>query len=54
MSLEDKLGELNLEISAPENQADYIKLTELQQSIDETEEALLEKMQELENLLTNE
>lgn len=54
LSLEDKLGELNLEISAPENQADYIKLTELQQSIDETEEALLEKMQELENLLTNE
>ncbi len=48
--LELKLEGLKSEIEMPENQSDYIKLTELQQMIEETEICLLEKMEEWEKL----
>lgn len=48
--LEIKLEELRCEIEKPENQSDYIRLTELQNSIDETELLLLERMEEWEKL----
>lgn len=50
--LEKELEFLNNEILKPENQSDYIKLTELQNKITEAEEALLEKMNEWEVLVS--
>ncbi len=51
-ALESKLEELKNEINKPENQSDYIRLTELQEEIDSTEILLLEKMEEWENLVS--
>ena len=50
--LEEELEELRTEINKPENQTDYIKLTELQQRIDEIEMQLLEKMEEWEKIIS--
>ncbi len=50
--LELKLAALKAEIDKPDNQSDYVLLTELQKSIDETENALMEKMEEWEALLS--
>ncbi len=50
--LESKLDTLREEINKPENQSDYVKLTELQQEIDEVELSLMEKMEEWENLIS--
>lgn len=50
--LEDKLSELKAETEKPEVQSDYIRLTELQNEIEETEELLLNKMEEWETLLS--
>ena len=50
-ALEEKLEQLQCEISKTENISNYIMLTELQSEIDSTEEALLEEMENLENLL---
>ena len=49
-SLEEKLSVLTSEINKEENISDYVKLTELQNDIDSTEEELLLVMEELENL----
>ncbi|MBR5826575.1 MAG: ABC-F family ATP-binding cassette domain-containing protein, partial [Clostridia bacterium] len=49
-SLEEKLSVLTSEINKEENISDYVKLTELQNDIDSTEEELLLAMEELENL----
>ncbi len=49
--LESKLEELKAEIEKPENQSDYMRLTELQQLIDENENQLLEAMTEWEELV---
>lgn len=51
-SLESKLDTLREEINKPENQSDYVKLTELQQKIDEVELLLMEKMEEWERLIS--
>ncbi len=51
-ALEIKLNKLKTEIDEPENQSDYVKLTELQQQIDETETSLLEKMEEWESIIS--
>lgn len=48
--LELKLEDLKLQQSAPENLADYQKLSELQEQIDTLEEELLEKMEMWEEL----
>ncbi len=48
--LENKLDELRNEIAKPDNQSDYVRLTELQQKIEETEYLLIEKMEEWEKL----
>ncbi len=48
--LEAKLSELLGELEKEENLSDYVKLTELQKQIDETESLLLEIMEQLENL----
>ncbi len=48
--LETKLDELKLQQSAPENLADYQKLSELQEQIDALEEELLEQMEIWEEL----
>ncbi len=48
--LEDKLRVLNEEISKEENISDYVKLTELQNEIAETEDALISAMDEWEKL----
>lgn len=48
--LEDKLRVLNEEISKEENVSDYVKLTELQNEIAETEDALISAMDEWEKL----
>ena len=48
--LELKLEDLKLQQSAPENLADYQKLSELQEQIDTLEEELLEKMEIWEEL----
>lgn len=53
-ALEIRLQSLNEELEKPENQADYVKLTELQNNIDEAEASLLEKMQEWEELISSE
>lgn len=50
--LEEKLETLTFEINKDENISDYVKLTELQSDIDETEEELLFAMEELENLMS--
>ncbi len=50
--LEKKLDELKSEIEKDEIQSDYIRLTELQQLIDENENLLLEKMAEWEELIS--
>lgn len=50
-ALEEKLTVLTSEISKEENISDYVKLTELQNDIDTTEEELLSAMEELENLM---
>ena len=50
--LEGKLSELKAETEKPDVQSDYIRLTELQTEIDETEELLLNKMEEWETLLS--
>lgn len=49
MSLEAKLEELNLEIKKEANLSDYVKLTELEKEISETEEKLVAAMEEWEN-----
>ncbi len=49
-SLEIELEALKAEINKDENISDYIKLSELQEKIDETEMKLLEKMEEWESL----
>ncbi len=51
-ALELKADELKAEIEKPENQSDYVRLTELQEMIDETESALIKKMEEWEALLS--
>lgn len=48
--LEAELEALQCEIQREENISDYVKLTELQEQIDSTENSLLEAMEELENL----
>ena len=48
--LEKELDELQTEIQKEENISDYVKLTELQELIDEKEMLLLETMEELEAL----
>lgn len=48
--LEKELEELKFEINKEENLSDYIKLSELQEKIDETEILLLEKMEEWDSL----
>lgn len=48
--LEDKLRVLNEEISKEENISNYVKLTELQNEIAETEDALISAMDEWEKL----
>lgn len=48
--LETKLAELNSEIGKPEVFSDYVRLSELQQEISETEEQLLSAMEEWESL----
>ena len=48
--LESELEELQNEIQKEENISDYVKLTELQEKIDETEMLLLETMEQLEEL----
>lgn len=48
LSLEAKLEELNLEIKKEENLSDYVKLTELEEQIRETEEKLMLAMEEWE------
>ncbi len=48
--LETELETLQNEISLPENISNYVLLTELQNKIDETENALLEAMETLEEL----
>ena len=48
--LEQKLDELKTQQSAPENLADYQKLSELQEQIDTLEEELLEQMEIWEDL----
>ncbi len=50
-ALEQELEELKAEINKEENLSDYIKLSELQEKIDENEIMLLEKMEEWEGLL---
>ncbi len=50
--LENKLDELKTEIERDEIQSDYLRLTELQQLIDENESLLLEKMAEWEELIS--
>ena len=50
--LEEKLAALTSEINKDENISDYVKLTELQNDIDNTEEELLLAMEELENLMS--
>ncbi len=50
--LEEKLNELKTEIEKDEIQSDYLRLTELQQLIDENENLLLEKMAEWEELIS--
>jgi len=52
-TLEEKLDTLNSELNNEENLSDYMKLTELQNQIDATEEELLFAMEELENLKNN-
>lgn len=52
--LEEKLSVLTEELNKDENLSDYIKLTELQNEIDSTEEELLLAMEELENLYNQE
>ncbi len=49
-TLELELDKLQKEISLPENISNYVLLTELQNKIEETENALLEAMEELEEL----
>ncbi|MBQ3136103.1 MAG: ABC-F type ribosomal protection protein [Clostridia bacterium] len=49
---ETKLAELNAEINKPDNLSDYVRLTEIQQEIDETECFLIEKMEEWELLIS--
>lgn len=51
-ALEEELEELRAEINKTENQTDYIKLTEIQQRIDEIEMQLLEKMEEWEKIIS--
>lgn len=50
--LEEKLNELKNEINKEDNLSDYVKLTQLQEEIDETEMLLLKKMEEWEALST--
>lgn len=49
-SLEKILDSLNEELTLDECISDYVRLTELQNKIEETEEALLNAMEELDNL----
>ena len=49
--LEEKLAFLTEELNKEENISDYVKLTELQNEIDSTEEELLFAMEELEKLI---
>ncbi len=49
--LENKLEELKAEIEKPEIQTDYVRLTELQQLIDENETQLLNEMEVWEELI---
>ncbi len=51
-TLEAELNCLKEEILKPENQSDYVRLTELQEKISQTEETLLEKMEQWENLVS--
>lgn len=50
-SLENELSHLKAEISDKNNESDYVKLTELQKSIDDVETRLLAAMEEWEKLL---
>ncbi len=50
-NLENKLEFLKAEIEKPENQSDYVRLTELQADIDNAEAELFEKMEEWESLV---
>ncbi len=51
---EKKLEELKIEIDKPENLSDYVRLTELQQEIEETEYILIKKMEDWEFLISQE
>ena len=46
---EEKLEQLKVQLSAPENATDYTKLQEIQNSIEKEEEKLLLLMEEWEN-----
>ena len=48
--LETELEELQTELQKDENLSDYVKLTELQEQIDEKEMQLLEAMESLEEM----
>lgn len=49
-SLELQLEKLNAELNDENNLSDYVRLTEIQEEIDITEESLLSAMEDLENL----